>query len=74
MVHGGYPRRDAAVRRPKSSSSAVVADRKRKWTAAAKNTSLKNQIRSTERFLHKGARGKLMLQLRPLFVAFRSVA
>nr|ACG38395.1 hypothetical protein [Zea mays] len=53
MVHGGYPRRDAAVRRPKSSSSAVVADRKRKWTAAAKNTSLKNQIRSTERFLHK---------------------
>jgi len=54
MAHGGYPRRGAAVRRPKSSASAAVADRKRKRTAAAaKTTSLKNQIRSTERFLRK---------------------
>ncbi|CAN6303191.1 unnamed protein product [Urochloa humidicola] len=53
MAHGGYPRRGAAVRRPKSSASAAVADRKRKRTAAAKTASLKNQIRSTERFLRK---------------------
>ncbi|OEL19500.1 hypothetical protein BAE44_0019481 [Dichanthelium oligosanthes] len=53
MAHGGYPRRGAAVRRPKSSPSAAVADRKRKRTAAAKTASLKNQIRSTERFLRK---------------------
>ena len=53
MAHGGYPRRGATVRRPKSSASAAVADRKRKRTAAAKTTSLKNQIRSTERFLRK---------------------
>lgn len=52
MAHGGYPRRGAAVRRPKS-ASAAVADRKRKRTAAAKTASLKNQIRSTERFLRK---------------------
>ena len=53
MAHGGYPRRGAAVRRPKSSASAGVADRKRKRPVAAKTASLKNQIRSTERFLRK---------------------
>nr|CAB3492871.1 unnamed protein product [Digitaria exilis] len=53
MAHGGYPRRGAAFRRPKSSASAAVADRKRKRTAVVKTASLKNQIRSTERFLRK---------------------
>ncbi|WVZ60878.1 hypothetical protein U9M48_010839 [Paspalum notatum var. saurae] len=53
MAHGGYPRRGAAVRRPKSSASAAAADRKRKRAVAAKPASLKNQIRSTERFLRK---------------------
>ena len=53
MAHGGYPRRGAAVRRPKSSASAGVADRKRKRPATAKTASLKNQVRSTERFLRK---------------------
>ena len=53
MAHGGYPRRGAAVRRPKSSASAGVADRKRKRPVTAKTASLKNQIRSTERFLRK---------------------
>ncbi|KAG2534576.1 hypothetical protein PVAP13_9NG070518 [Panicum virgatum] len=43
MAHGGYPRRGAAVRRPKSSASAGVADRKRKRPATAKTASLKNQ-------------------------------
>jgi hypothetical protein len=52
MAHGGYPRRGAAVRRPKSSASAA-ADRKRKRAAATKTASLKNQIGSTERFLRK---------------------
>ncbi|XP_062212691.1 rRNA-processing protein EFG1-like [Phragmites australis] len=53
MARGGYPRRGAAVRRPKSSASAAAADRKRKRTAASKTATLKNQIRSTERFLRK---------------------
>ncbi|XP_062214323.1 rRNA-processing protein EFG1-like [Phragmites australis] len=53
MAHGGYPRRGAAVRRPKSSASAAAADRKRKRAAASKTSTLKNQIRSTERFLRK---------------------
>ncbi|KAK3145794.1 hypothetical protein QOZ80_3BG0257630 [Eleusine coracana subsp. coracana] len=54
MAHGGgYPRRGAAVRRPKSSASAATADRKRKRAAAVKSVSIKNLIRSTERFLRK---------------------
>jgi hypothetical protein len=54
MAHGGgLPRRGAAVRRPKSAASSSSADRKRKRPAAVKSVSLKNLIRSTERFLRK---------------------
>jgi hypothetical protein len=54
MAHGGgLPRRGAAVRRPKPAASAPSADRKRKKAAAVKSVSLKNLIRSTERFLRK---------------------